>query len=197
MKELWDSRYKSEQFIYGVEPNVFLKEYLQKTSPGKILLPGDGEGRNAVYAAQQSWEVTAFDFSISGREKALNLAQDKGVNIKYLHCDVDSFEPNEKYDLISIIYFHLPEETRKSFHSKLSDYLNENGTVILECFAKSQIKNDSGGPKSLELLYSIEKIKNDFSDFKIELLEEIEIMLNEGHLHQGNANVIRLIARKI
>jgi len=196
MQELWDSRYKSEQFIYGIEPNVFLKEYLQKTSPGKILLPGDGEGRNAVYAAQQSWEVTAFDYSISGKEKALNLAQMNSVKIKYLHCDVDSFKPNEKYDLISIIYFHLPKETRINFHSKLSCYLNENGTILLECFAKSQIKNNSGGPKSLDLLYSLEEIKKDFSGFKIELLEETETVLNEGHLHQGSANVVRLIARK-
>lgn len=197
MKELWDSRYKTEQFIYGIKPNEFLKENLEKTPPGKILLPGDGEGRNAVFAAQCGWEVTAFDYSISGKEKALNLAQNNNVNIKYLNCDVDLFVPDEKFDLISIIYFHLPEKTRISFHSKLPDYLNKNGIILLECFSKSQIENNSGGPKSLDLLYSLDDIRKDFSDSKIELLEEAEIELNEGHLHQGNAKVIRLIARKI
>jgi 2-polyprenyl-3-methyl-5-hydroxy-6-metoxy-1,4-benzoquinol methylase len=196
MKEVWDERYKSEQFIYGVEPNNFLKEYLQKTSPGNILLPGDGEGRNAVYAAQQAWNVTAFDYSISGKEKAINLAQKNNVNINYLVSDVDSFIPKEKYDLISIIYFHLPEESRINFHSKLHHYLNENGVLLLECFSKSQIENNSGGPKNLNLLYNMNDLKNDFSKLKIELLEESEIELNEGLLHQGTASVIRLIARK-
>lgn len=196
MKEVWDERYKSEEFIYGVEPNNFLKEYLQKISPGKILLPGDGEGRNSVYAAQQRWEVTAFDYSFSGKEKALNLAKKNNVNIKYLVTDVDTFIPEEKYDLISIIFFHLPKESRISFHRKLHDYLNENGVLLLECFSKSQIENNSGGPKNIDLLYNVNDLKNDFSKLKIELLEESEIVLNEGLLHQGKASVIRLIARK-
>jgi len=196
MKEIWDSRYKSEQYIYGIEPNIFLKEYLQKTSSGKILLPGDGEGRNAVYAAQKGWEVTAFDYSISGKEKALNLSQKNNVNIKYLNCDVDSFVPEEKYDLISIIYLHLPKETRISFHNKLHNYLNENGVILLDCFSKAQIENNTGGPKNIELLYSIEDIEKDFSNLEIEFIEETKIVLSEGHLHQGSANVIRLIARK-
>jgi hypothetical protein len=78
----------------------------------------------------------------------------------------------------------------------LHDYLNENGVLILECFSKSQIENNSGGPKHLDLLYSLEEIQKDFSNLKIELLEETETMLNEGLLHQGKASVIRLIARK-
>jgi hypothetical protein len=59
----WDERYNLPEYIYGTEPNQFLKNFIQKNKPGKILLPGDGEGRNSVYAAQSGWKVYAFDSS--------------------------------------------------------------------------------------------------------------------------------------
>jgi len=197
MKELWDTRYKSEEFIYGLEPNDFLKSYLTDVTPGKILLPGDGEGRNAVYAAKLGWDVTAFDYSDSAKDKAVRLAVLNNVQINYYTIDVESFNFNEKFDLISIIYLHLHPTVRSNFHKRLSEFLNPGGKVLLECFSKSQIKNSSGGPKSPDLLYDIAQIKKDFSNYKIEMLEQTEIDINEGHLHQGKASVIRMIAQKI
>ena len=107
MKEFWDERYKSIEFIYGVKPNEFLKNYIDKTSSGKLLLPGDGEGRNAVYTAKLGWDVTAFDYSTSAKEKALLLAKENEVKIKYLTTDASSFRSEEKFDLISIIFLIL------------------------------------------------------------------------------------------
>ena len=69
---------QSEEYVYGTEPNQFFKEQLQKIIPaGKLLLPGEGEGRNAVYAAKLGWMVDAFDQSSVARTKALNLAKEK------------------------------------------------------------------------------------------------------------------------
>lgn len=197
MKEQWDIRYSSDEYIYGFIPNSFLKEYLQNHKPGKILLPGDGEGRNGVYAAKLGWDVTAFDYSRSAKEKALKLADKENVKINYFNTDIEAFTTDDKFDLIALIYIHLPENIRKLFHKNLSSYLNKDGKILLECFSKDQINNNSGGPKDLELLYSIEEIKQDFSGYQLEMLEEKEILLDEGHLHQGKANVIRLIAKKI
>ncbi len=97
MKEQWDARYKSKEFIYGIEPNNFLKSYLNETSPGKILLPGDGEGRNAIYAAKLGWDVTAFDYSNSAKEKAKGLAHFNNVYITYFTSNVESFNLNCNY----------------------------------------------------------------------------------------------------
>lgn len=196
MKELWDNRYKSEEFIYGLEPNLFLASYLKEIKPGKILLPGDGEGRNSVYAAKLGWNVTAFDYSESAQEKAVRLAVLNNVDINYYTIDVESFGLTEKYDLIAIIYLHLPPTLRSDFHKKLNAFLNPGGRIILECFSKEQLGNKSGGPKNEKLLYSLEDIKSDFSDYHIEMLEKTETDLNEGPLHQGDASVIRLIAQK-
>lgn len=70
MKEFWNGKYSSKEYIYGTEPNEYFKSALEKYRPGTILLPGDGEGRNAVYAAKKGWQVTAFDFSNAAKEKA-------------------------------------------------------------------------------------------------------------------------------
>lgn len=196
MKEQWDKRYKSEEFIYGLEPNSFLKSYLLKNKPEKALFPGDGEGRNAIYAAKLGWDVTAFDYSETAKEKASKLASKNKVNIKYYCTDVESFHSDTKFDLVSIIFLHLSEKTRKSFHEKIQNLLNDNGVLLMECFSKQQIDNNSGGPKSVDLLYSIDELKSDFKNLNIELIETVETVLNEGPLHQGIANTIRIIARK-
>jgi len=195
MKEVWDKRYNSDEYIYGLSPNNFLSTNLKKLNIGKILLPGDGEGRNSIYAAKLGWEVTAFDYSSSGKEKALKLAESNNVNIKYEISDVESYNSMEKFDVISIIFLHLPKETRVKFHKNLHKFLKPEGQVILECFSKSQIENKSGGPKDLKLLYSLDDLKNDFSEYKIDFIEKTDTVLDEGPLHQGKADVIRLIAR--
>jgi len=196
MKETWDSRYKTDQYVYGLKPNDFLKYHLKNYPPGEILLPGDGEGRNSIFAAKQGWKVTAFDYSISAKDKALSLAKRNKVKINFQVTDAESFNSKNKFDLISIIFLHLPPNIRYNFHSRLTEYLNPNGKILLECFSKFQVHNNSGGPKDLDLLYSLNDLKNDFSNCKIESIEEMETLLNEGSLHQGKANVIRLIAKQ-
>ena len=73
--DFWNERFGKEEFIYGTEPNQFFKEQLQNLEIGTLLLPAEGEGRNAVYAATQGWEVSAFDISEQGRVKAIFLAK--------------------------------------------------------------------------------------------------------------------------
>ena len=196
MKEFWDARYNSSEFIYGIKPNEFFKNNLNKIKKGKILLPGDGEGRNAVYAAKNGWDVTAFDYSVSAKEKALHLAEENQVKINYITTEASAFSNNGKFDNISIIYFHLPPKARLEFHRKLKHFLNVEGKVVLECFSKSQIDNRSGGPKDLNLLYSTKQLEADFDYLNIKLLEEKEIYLEEGEFHNGKASVIRMIAQK-
>jgi len=77
-KEFWDHRYSENEYAYGTEPNSYFKAFIDTHLPGKVLLPGEGEGRNAVYAALKGWEVTAIDQSIEGLKKATALAEKKG-----------------------------------------------------------------------------------------------------------------------
>jgi 2-polyprenyl-3-methyl-5-hydroxy-6-metoxy-1,4-benzoquinol methylase len=195
----WDERYSAEEFVYGTEPNNFFKEQLDQISyAGRILLPGEGEGRNAVYAAKCGWTVDAFDQSRMGRKKAFKLATENNVNINYHITNLHEFTPTRnKYDVIGLIFVHLSSEYRKVFNKKLIDALKHSGRIILELFSKNQFGKTSGGPQDLNMLYSIDEIKDDFNTLKKLILKEGTIILNEGEKHSGEASVIRFVGEKV
>lgn len=197
MSEFWNNRYNEEGFAYGIEPNEFFASSLETLTPGTALFPCEGEGRNAVYAAKFGWDVFAFDMSSAGRLKAEKLAGENGVQLSYKVCDaLEANYPDNSFDLVVIIYAHLPEPIRKQFHTKLISWLKPNGRIILECFNPEQLKNNSGGPKEIGMLYTPELLKEDFKGLHFELCENHETMLDEGPYHKGKADVVRMIAVK-
>jgi len=201
MKEFWDDRYAAEAFAYGSEPNVFFAGEIKKLAPGKLLLPAEGEGRNAVFAAMLGWEVTAVDQSISGQSKALNLANEKGVSLNYKIADLNEYLPeNRHYDLVALIFAHFPSQWRPQVHQKLANALKPGGILILEAFSKDHLKYNAlnpraGGPREESLLYSAEELVSDFKELKIEMLSTEVVILNEGLFHCGESSVLRMIAR--
>lgn len=197
----WDKRFGGDEYIYGDQPNEYLKEKLSVLTPGTILFPCEGEGRNSVYAASIGWKVDAFDMSSSGQRKAFQLAEKSGVKIDYKISTVEDFETDKKYDLLVLIYAHFPEEQRRMFHQKLASFIKPEGHLILEAFSKEHIKfqqenPNAGGPRVESMLYNLDEIKNDFKDFDFLEAKEVKIILNEGNYHKGNAEVIRVFGIK-
>ena len=203
MVEMWDSRYSAEEYAYGIAPNVFFKETIGAYKiKGEILLPAEGEGRNAVYAAKNGLKVSAFDISREGKNKALKLAAKENVEITY---EVGSFFDldlvDKQYDAAALIFAHFPPSLLSNYHKKIGALIKPNGIIILEGFSKNHLKMREknpqiGGPNKLEMLFSKQSIQNDFSDFEIIQLEEIEVELKEGEFHDGKGSVIRFIGRK-
>jgi hypothetical protein len=193
----WNERYQSNETVYGLLPNVFFKNCIDKINTGKLLLPAEGEGRNALYAAKHGWDVTAFDYSEVAKEKALKLAQSNQVTFAYQTTDFLSFQAEQaSMDAVALIYAHMPPEIRSEFHHKVAYWVKQGGHVILEAFNPLQLELQSGGPKDVSMLYTPEMLKNDFPEheWKFELLETIETELSEGPFHEGKAQVIRLLA---
>lgn len=203
MKEFWNERYATENYAYGEAPNEFLKAQIDNlTNTGKILFPAEGEGRNAVYAAQKGWNVEAFDISDSGRSKAIQLAENQGVTINYQVNILENlnYEANS-FDAIALIYAHVPPPVKTNFYQAFAELLKPNGVIIMEVFSTTNLayraKNPSvGGPNVLEMLFSIDEVKSYFPNFEILQLEDVEVELNEGEFHQGTGKVIRFIGRK-
>lgn len=202
MKSFWDERYGQSEYIYGEEPNVYFREKLATLTPGRLLLPAEGEGRNAVFAASQGWEVYAFDQSGEGKKKAEALAQKKRVQIRYDITDCAHMHyPADFFDAIALIYAHFPSTHRKTWHQQLIAYLKPGGTLILEAFSKSHQDNqrlnpNAGGPKDVDLLYLEEDIRTDFEPMEVSECMETETALHEGQYHFGHAAVIRYVGRK-
>ena len=198
----WDERYKEEQFAYGKEPNLFFKEWLSRYTPGAVLMPAEGEGRNGVYAAQQGWQVTAFDQSVEGQGKALQLAKERGVTIEYVVGDLEVLDfAKESFDAIGLIYAHVDGDKKAAFHAKLNTCLKPGGVVIFEAFSKAHVQYNSadpkvGGPKDVDMLYSKEDILAGFGNYDILMLEEVEMELSEGVYHNGKGSVLRFVGRK-
>ncbi len=197
MKDFWNERYSEKKYAYGIEPNQFFKEQLKKMLRGKILLPAEGEGRNAVYAAQHGFQVFAFDISQEGKNKAELLALEKKQTIDYQLAGVEELKYSENFfDTLVLIFAHFPADVRKQYNQKLLSYLKPNGTIIFEAFGKEQIHLNSGGPKQPDMLFSKEEIIDEFPNIDFTLLETLEINLEEGDFHQGRANVIRFLGTK-
>ncbi len=200
--EKWNDRYSQNGFAYGEEPNIYLKEQLEKLSAGNILFPAEGEGRNAVFAAKREWKVSAFDISAEGKNKALQLAETNQVKIDYQVGELSKLNYRaEQFDAMALIYAHFPADTKSAYHRKLSEYLRKGGIVIFEAFSKNHINYNSvnpkvGGPKDEGMLFSTDEIKSDFANYEVEELIEKEIELSEGLYHNGTGSVIRFVGRK-
>ncbi|PZX60671.1 class I SAM-dependent methyltransferase [Hydrotalea sandarakina] len=198
IKNFWDQRYSENETVYGDEPNLFFKSFIDTNKPGTILLPAEGEGRNAIYAAQKGYTVDAFDYSEVARNKALKKAEALGLsNIHYEVKDIADFEPTKQYDAVALIYVHLPEPLRKAFHSKIVNAIKPGGYLVLEAFSKEQIQFKSGGPADPALLYDAPSLCADFQLLHIISCGQKQIHLSEGKFHNGTADVLRLIAQKL
>jgi cyclopropane fatty-acyl-phospholipid synthase-like methyltransferase len=202
-KEMWDERYSAEEYAYGIAPNIFLKNAIENYKlKGKMLFPAEGEGRNAVYAAKNGLEVTAFDISIEGQNKAFKLSERENVEIKYEVGDFFDLDViNHQYDSAALIFAHFPTSLLSEYHKKIGDLIKPDGIIVLEGFSKKHLKLREadpgvGGPNNSEMLFSKESIQSDFPDFEIIQLAEMKIRLTEGNFHNGIGSVIRFIGRK-
>ncbi|MCE1190466.1 MAG: class I SAM-dependent methyltransferase [Ignavibacteria bacterium] len=197
-EDFWNSRYNDDSYVYGTEPASFIKEQLDVLLPGNILFPADGEGRNSIYAAAKGFSVTACDWSITAREKALKLAAQRGVAIQYDICDIFNlpYEP-ESFDAIALSFIHLVEEERVQFHKYITGFIKPGGYLILYGFSKEQVKHNSGGPRNEEALYSLENIISDFIDLDFIHISADSEILAEGRLHSGQAEIIKFVGRKL
>ena len=168
---MWDQRYSEQPYAYGTAPNAFVKASLDTQKPGKILFAAEGEGRNAVYAAQQGWEVEAFDISAAGRDKALALAKQNGCEITYAVSDALSYQGGP-YDAAAFCYFHTPENVEDCYHH-LVDMLHPEGSVVFEGFSVKNIGLGSGGPQKEDMCFTVERVFDLFKDLQsVEVWEE-------------------------
>jgi SAM-dependent methyltransferase len=195
MQEFWNERYQHPEFVYGTEPNTYFKQQLDGLKPGSLILPADGEGRNAVYAASLGWDVTAVDYSIEAHKKALSLAAQNQVNITYHVSDLAAFNfGTAVYDAAAFIYVHLPRSIIEEVYQNVIASLKPGAPVMVEVYSVNQLGRDSGGPKDIRVLYTENRLRELLAGTNIQALGEHEIELHEGAHHVGKAMVLRALA---
>lgn len=200
--EFWDERYKGETFAFGEAPNAFLAGQAHRLTAGmRALVPGDGEGRNGVWLAQQGLAVTTLDLSPVGVEKAMRLAQARGVTIDARCADVATWDwPRGTFDLVASIFLHFVAAERRTYHHRVLDALKPGGLVLVEAYTPRQAQHRAngsvGGPLDPAMLMDPADLAADFATARIISLEEVEVVLAEGHRHTGPSSVVRLVAEQ-
>ncbi|MGH1429096.1 MAG: class I SAM-dependent methyltransferase, partial [Arenicella sp.] len=135
----WNERYRSEEFLYGLEPNSFLAEHSNLLN-GKVLSLSEGEGRNAVFLASQGLEVYGVDLSEVALNKAQALAKSRNVEIQTEVTDLAEFEPQKDfYDAVISISAHLPSVIRNRLYPLVEKSLKPGGIIILEAYSENQL----------------------------------------------------------
>ncbi|MGD6818618.1 class I SAM-dependent methyltransferase [Metabacillus sp. 113a] len=194
----WEERFKADHYIYGTEANAFLKEMqpLLK-SDGNALALAEGEGRNAVFLAQQGMKVTAWDYAASGLTKTERLAQEKGVEVKTEKVDLnDAVWEKGKWDAITCIFGHFPEKLRRQTLAGVKDAVKPGGFLVAEVYSPYQLSYGTGGPKDEQFLYKPEEFLQVFHDWRIVHFFMGEAERHEGDLHNGLSHVIQFAGQK-
>ncbi|WP_018950405.1 bifunctional 2-polyprenyl-6-hydroxyphenol methylase/3-demethylubiquinol 3-O-methyltransferase UbiG [Thioalkalivibrio sp. ALMg11] len=194
---MWDERYAEDDYVYGTEPNDFLRAAVANVPRGRALCLAEGEGRNAVFLAQQGFDVLAVDSSAVGLQKAQRLAGDRGVQIETLVVDLADYaiEP-DSWDLIVSIFCHLPPGIRRRLHAGVVAGLRPGGMFILEAYTPKQLEWGTGGPPAAELMMTRDALIEELDGLEFEEAVERERDVIEGRLHTGRGAVVQVLANK-
>lgn len=198
-REFWNDRFGREGYFYGVTPNLYLKSHIDALAPSQnLLFLGEGEGRNALYAAKLGHNVTALDASEIGLAKTAMLAQKENCDIKLIHTDLAWWNPDSTYDAIMCSFLHLMEPLRSEVFAKTLENLRSGGIFAGEFFSLHQLPRATGGPKDEDLLYTAKALESIVENLPCSIIElaELDTYLQEGSGHNGLASVVRLAVSK-
>lgn len=198
MLNRWDQKYTLDTYLFGTEANAFIKEkasILKNSST--IAAYAEGEGRNAVYLASKGHDVTAYDYSKVGLEKANQLAKEKKVSIttKLVNLEEDELL-NNHYDGAILVFGHFNKKHQVPILNKIMNSISTGGYFMMEVYEESQSKLDTGGPKDIEHLYNAKQILEWASDYSVIHFFTGETERNEGNRHTGTCRVVQLILKK-
>jgi SAM-dependent methyltransferase len=191
-KEFWDTRFSTEEYIFGTKPNEYLKRSSKFISPAaRVLAVADGEGRNGVWLASEGHAVTSVDISGLAIEK-------NAVNVDFYCSDIFSWDiPQEKFDFVVCIFIQFSdEEDRIRLRDIFMKCLKPGGRLILQGYEMGQLNYTSGGPGKSENLYTESLLREWFCDWRILDLQVYEEVLDEGPKHQGLASLVGLVAER-
>lgn len=194
---MWNERYSQPEYAFGKHPNDFLVQVIQQVPKGRVLCLAEGEGRNAVYLAQQGCRVTAVDASPVGLEKARKLAAERSVAIEVVVADLAEFsiQPNS-WEAIVSIFCHLPPTVRAHVHRQVVTGLTAGGVFVLEAYTPRQLAFKTGGPPTAALMMELATLQQELDGLYFDHAQEVERDIQEGLFHRGQSAVVQVLATK-
>lgn len=195
----WDERYSSKDYLFGREPNAFLKREAHRLRKGaSVLAVADGEGRNGVFLAGLGLMVHAIDASSVALEKSARLATEAGVEIELELADLADWSwPQDTYDHVVVIFIQFADPVlRARLFDGMKRSVKPGGLVLLQGYRPEQVDLGTGGPPQRENMYTRDLLLSAFGNFEILHLEEHDSIIREGRGHNGLSALIDLVARR-
>lgn len=132
----WNRILTSEKPAFNTQPNAFLVEMVQGRQPGAALDVGMGQGRNAIYLAQQGWTVTGFDPADKAVAQANATAAKLGVRLTTVIQGSEDFDFGQnRWDLVVLSYV-----TVRDIADRVIAALKPGGIVVIEGFHRDVTK---------------------------------------------------------
>lgn len=193
----WNQRYAGDEYLFGREPNAYLRDSVGHLKPGgRVLCVADGEGRNSVWLARQGFQVQAFDVAPAGVAKAQRLAEEAGVTVDLQVADVESWPWAEaSHDAVVAIFIQFADPAmRARLFERMARALVPGGVLLLQGYTPAQLQHRTGGPGERSHLYTVDLIREAFASLRIVELVDYEADLNEGARHVGRSALLGLVA---
>lgn len=196
-RQMWENRFSTETYLYGTEPNGFLRDSAPLLPGGRALCLAEGEGRNAVFLAESGYEVHSVDLTEAGVAKTFRLADRRGVRVRAEVGDLAVFDiGTDQWDLIVSIFAHMPPRVRRDLHRRVVAALKPAGMLVLEAYTPNQIGRGTGGPALPEMTMTLEALRDELDGLEFIHEEELQRHIVEGPGHTGIGAVVQVIARK-
>ena len=200
-ERMWSTRYRDagEDYVFGTTANRFLAAQSALLGSGRTALSvADGEGRNAVWLAEQGLRVTATEISPVALEKARKLAAGRHVEVDFVLADAVAWDyPEAAFDFVVGIFIQFADPVQRArIFAGMARALRPGGHLIVQGYTPKQLEYRTGGPSALENLYTADMLRTSFNGLEIMHLQEYEDVLDEGVGHKGQSALVGLVARK-
>lgn len=201
MRAAYDEKYRQEGFYWGRRPSCIcykVLELLPPERPVRLLDIGCGEGRNAIFFARNGYQVTAFDLSPVGIEKAKKWAEEIGVPLRVFVANLLDFRLEEPYDILfsTGTLHYIPEELRAEILGNYKKFTNPGGLHVFSVFVQKPFIPRAPDAEETAHLWTSGELLTHYRDWKVEFCtEEIFDCSSGGTPHQHAVN--RVIARKV
>lgn len=184
----WDSRYAGEQLVWSTGPNVWVEEVCADLPVGRVLDIAAGEGRNALWLAGHGWEAVALDFSPVAVERSKSLAAGRlreceGDFTAYVADARDLPALDGPFDLVLVVYLHLPAAERRVTLTSAAECLAPGGRLLVVGHDRDNLEHGVGGPQDAAILLTPGEVAADLEGSGLVVLraETVERQVEPGH----------------